>query len=173
MTNGINVNPLCNKDKIFIDTNILIFLFSPTFVESEKWQIDKYSEIFLNLIENKNKLYINSVVISEFINQCLRIDFNKHYNTSGTKDFKRNYRKSDEYKNTLRIILNQLKKILKKTIKIDDNFSKFDTIEEYKISINIDFNDLIIAKTVIDNDFKLLTNDGDFKDYPNIQLVSA
>ena len=83
-------------EKIFIDTNILIFLFSPSFVSSKEYQVDKYSKILDILITNNNELYINSLVVSEYINRCLRIDFEKSFQDDRrTKDFKNDYRSSE------------------------------------------------------------------------------
>lgn len=173
MTNSININPTTKQDEVFIDTNILVFLFSPSFIPTKEWQYSKYSPILTELIENKNKLYINSHVVSEFINSCLRRDFNENFNQDGSKDYKKDYRNSPEYDETLRLTLNQLKKILKKTIQIDDNFSSFEILEEYKKNTNMDFNDLIIAKSTVLNNLKLLTDDKDMSKYPNIKLVTV
>lgn len=163
----IKVDP---EEKVFLDTNILIFLFSPSFVTSASWQIDKYSQIFAKLVENKNEMYINSLVVSEFINRCLRIDFDKNYNNDN-KDFKRDYRQSSEYEQTLKVILNELKKILALTITIDDDFSSFNVISEFKNNSQLDFNDLIIARTVINNGFSLLSDDQDFDHYEGIKKL--
>lgn len=160
-----------NKDdKVFIDTNILIFLFSPDFVSSEEYQVDKYSNLYGKLIEKKCELYINSHVVSEFINLCLRIDFNKNFqNKEKTKDFKKDYRGTPQYNDTLSMILKQLNKFMKLNVsQIDDNFSHFDINSEYKKNNNSDFNDLIIARNVIDNKLKLLSDDSDFSDYSEI-----
>ena len=166
-----NVYNINTNDNVFLDTNILIFLFSPDFVHSKEYQVDTYSKIFEKLIENKSAMYINSIVISEFLNRCLRIDFNKNYQDSNnTKDYKKDYRSSDEYKRTLAILLKELNKMFNefKIKQLDDGFSNFDTITEFKNSTELDFNDLIIARNVIDNSFKLLSDDRDFDNYEGI-----
>ena len=155
-----------NKDeKVFIDTNILIFLFSPDFVSSRDYQVDKYSKILELLITNNNELYINSLVISEFINRCLRIDFEKNFqNENRTKDFKRDYRDSNAYAQTLRIIKKEIKKFLKLNVRqIHDEFDKIDILEELDHLDKLDFNDLMIVKSIETYGLKLLSDDGDFK----------
>ena len=47
---------ITENDKVFIDTNILIFLFSPDFVSSHDYQVDRYSTIYKMLLENNCKL---------------------------------------------------------------------------------------------------------------------
>lgn len=40
---------ISSEDKVFIDTNIL---FSPDFVSSKEYQIDRYSKVFDLLVQN-------------------------------------------------------------------------------------------------------------------------
>lgn len=150
-------------DQVFIDTNILIFLFSPSFVNSNKFQVKKYSAIFQTMIEKKCNLYLNELVISEFINKCMRLDFAHNFNTDGSKDYKRDYRPSPEYQATLKIVLKELKKVLRFTKAINDDFESFDVINQLTSNVKSDFNDLIIADTVQKKNLKLLSDDGDFK----------
>jgi len=157
-----NLYKINSTDQVFVDTNILIFLFSPSFVNTREYQVDKYATVYAKMIEKKCTLFVNQMVISEFINRCMRIDFERNFNSTGDKNYKTDYRPSSEYKATLRIVLKQLKKILKNVQPINDNFEAFDIFEAYAEHEN-DFNDLIIAHTVIERDLKLLSDDGDFK----------
>ena len=50
---------ISSEDRVFIDTNILIFLFSPDFVSSKEYQIDRYSKVFEMLVQNVYKLSCN------------------------------------------------------------------------------------------------------------------
>lgn len=166
-----NAYKINSSDNVFLDTNILIFLFSPDFVSSKEYQVDRYSKIFEKLIENNSSIYINSLVVSEFLNRCLRIDFNKNFqDNSNTKDYKNDYRGSVEYKKTLATLLKELNKMFNvfKIKQLEDGFSNFNTIAEFKNSTELDFNDLIIARNVIDNSLKLLSDDGDFDNYDGI-----
>ncbi len=153
------------EDRVFIDTNILIFLFSPDFVSSHEYQVDKYSKILELLLMNNNELYINSLVISEYINRCLRIDFEKNFQDKNrTKDFKRDYRDSERYTQTLRLIKKSLKKFLKQNVKqINDGFEEIDILEELNHLDKLDFNDLMIVKSIETYGLKLLSDDGDFR----------
>lgn len=160
-----SVYKIDENEKVFIDANILIFLFSPDFVSSKEYQVDKYSKILELLILNNNELYINSLVISEFINRCLRIDFEKNFqDKSRNKDFKREYRDSAKYIQTLRIIKKEIKKFLKLNVKqIHDSFDRVDILEELDHLDKLDFNDLMIVKSIETYGLKLLSDDGDFK----------
>jgi len=162
------------NDKIFIDTNIWVFLFSPSFIDSAEWQIEKYSTIFSNLIESNAKIFISGTVISEFINLCLKTDFNKSFNRDGTKNYKRDYRGSSNYNETYSIIINEVKRIfaIPNITLVNDEFSSMyveELLSQYRQS---DFNDLIIYHISQEYNLKVLTNDGDFSDFENIQLIS-
>lgn len=61
MSNTFKIN---SDDKVFIDTNILVFLFSPDFVHSKKSQIDRYSSVFEKSIEKKENYEIFLIEIS-------------------------------------------------------------------------------------------------------------
>lgn len=159
------------SDNVFLDTNILIFLFSPDFVSSTEYQVDTYSKIFEILVQNKNNMYINSLVVSEFLNSCLRMDFNKNFqDATKSKEYKNDYRGSDEYEKTLAILLKELNKMLNvfQIKQLDDEFSKFQIISEFENSNELDFNDLMISRTVLNQDLKLLSDDRDFDNYPGI-----
>lgn len=156
---------ISEHEKVFIDTNILIYLFSPDFVSSNAMYIDQYSKILDILVQKNAQIFISSVVVSEFINRILRIDYEKHKEIY--PDFKKDYRNSQQYKDTLELILKELKKILKISQQLDDNFSEFDTFAWYKKDVNqdLDFNDLQIAFCIEKNNLKLLSNDQDFENF--------
>jgi len=155
-------------DQVFVDTNVLIFLFSPSYVNSNRSQIEKYSAVFASLVKNKCSLYINSHVVSEFINRCLRIDFENNYNINNDKNYKKDYRGSIEYLKTIQIVLKELKKFLRLANHINDDFVSFDITTAYSSTRESDFNDLIIADTVKKNNLKLLSDDRDFKNFLGI-----
>ncbi|MDN5058238.1 type II toxin-antitoxin system VapC family toxin [Aliarcobacter butzleri] len=166
-----NIYNIKKEDRVFVDTNILIFLFSPSsIIKSSTHQIQKYSAVFAKLLENKCDLYVNSHVVSEFINRCLRDDFNSNFNINGDKDYKKDYRGSIEYNTTIRIVLKQLKKFMATSKHINDDFESFDLSKAYDTTSESDFNDLIIADTVKKNNLKLLTDDNDFKTSMGIDI---
>jgi predicted nucleic acid-binding protein len=151
------------EDKnIIIDTNIWLFLFAPSFIPTKKNQnkIDMYDLIFNSLLEKNNFLF-NSLIISEFINRCLRLDFNLREEFK-EKDFKKDYRNSPQYKKALKSTLDQVEKIYKIAKPLNDDFNKY-TLNEFKE--NLDFNDSIILFQCLEKNLLLLTDDKDFKSY--------
>ena len=96
---------------------------------------------------NNNQIFISSSVVSEFVNRWLRLDFEKNFqDDKKTKDFKKDYRVSENYKKTINLILKTIKKIYNNynIFNIDDSYVEFDIFGRYK-NIDIDFNDLILT----------------------------
>ena len=159
------------SDKIIIDANVLIYVYCPLNSAQYDDYISHYSEILEKISKAKASVYVNSLIISEFINRWLRMDFKK--SAFSNEDFKRDYRASERYRNTMRVILSELKKFYRqhKVNNIDDNFSNIDFLSYYEKDIQNDLNDIIIAENSISNGCKLLTQDGDFSKYGNIKVI--
>ena len=63
------------NESFFFDANIWIFLFCPIANTGRRKQ-DLYSNFLQDLSHRKLGIYINSLVLSEFVNRYLRIEFN-------------------------------------------------------------------------------------------------
>lgn len=158
-----NLYKFKSSDKILIDANILLFLFCP--ISTSLSKIDTYTDIFVALKANDSKLYICSSVISEFINRWLRMDFDKNIqDTQKTKNFKKDYRGTAQYKIVLNQILKQIEKLYKNynITQINDDFENFDIQTSYLNKEN-DFNDLLICHISNKYDLQILTDDKDFQ----------
>lgn len=145
------------KDKIFVfDTNILLDLYcyyNPL--------IKKESEFISNfLIKNKIKIYVDNLIINEFINiyikKSLEDKFNKKIN-----------RNTSDYNNCLETLKSKLEHIRRSynIIKHKDVniFCKLQEIEDYKNIFNkMEFTDYTIKETAKINNAILITNDNDF-----------
>lgn len=171
-----NVNHLDNN-KIFLDTNIWIYLFCP-FSRSRDFIVKKYSRAFNYLIRSKNEIFIDITVLSEFINRYLRIAYEIYKENNNKKDdfqYKRDYKQTDDFKETARLIFSTIKnKILVRVSVINPEYANND-IDELISGLNerlIDFNDLHIERLCKHNNFYLLTDDGDFSD-SSIGIISG
>ena len=63
-----------NGRDIFLDANVLIYLFWPTGQHSFE---QNYARVFSNLLRQGNNLFIDFLMISEVINRILRIEHKK------------------------------------------------------------------------------------------------
>lgn len=161
-------------DNVFIDTNVLIFYLHPSYINH--WKHPIYVNTISMLQEKKCQMFINSLVVSEFINRFLRYDFNKMRDEKpDIKEFKRDYRQTQYYKDTLQFAITELSKFCEifNVRHISDDFDKMNIIALYaKYKYSFDFNDLIIAENVRSNNLKLLTDDKDFQNL-DVALIKA
>lgn len=141
---------------VFVDANILIYLFWPT---GEKWYETSYAKAYSQLLKNENQLYINFSVISEVINRIIRIE-HKKYNEDQTFKRYRNSADGEEVLEDIYAIFDEV--ILPRFEIVDKGFNK-EEIEDFLVYDELDFNDKAIARICQEQDLLLLTNDGDFK----------
>lgn len=158
-----------SQKEIFFDTNILLFIFhsasgSPS--KAQAWQ-SNYSGILHDIIRQKNKLYTNLFVISEFYNRYLRMEAsiqNPDESDKDTRSFKK-FRDSESGIQTQ----NEIKSIIKNNLPrmgftyLDTSFTHDEIIQILDIS-NSDFIDRVIVETCKRKNLVLFTDDADFRD---------
>lgn len=151
-----DVTKLHGRD-IFIDANVLIYLFWPTGQHSFE---QHYARAFSVLLKQKNNLVVDFLVISEVINRILRIE---HQKTNPSQTFKE-FRNSEDGKEALNDIYVIVKgNILNRFNVIGKAFSKQD-IENCLVVDELDFVDKATVTLCQENALVLLTNDKDFRD---------
>ena len=164
------------NENFLIDTNIWLYLFCPIGNYKTK-QIKPYEDFFDKAIKNGSIFFISSLILSEFINRYLRLEYAilNVQNNNAFPDFKKDFRPSQEYKAVSSIIYTTLKQnILKIAKSLDDSFTTLN-IDQIVASIgDIDFNDEYISHLSIRSKFKLVTNDADLKlTKSNPHLITA
>jgi predicted nucleic acid-binding protein len=146
---------LSGKD-IFVDANVLIYLFWPTGQHSFE---SNYAQVFRNLLRQGNSLYVDFLVISEVVNRVLRIEHLKLNSNQKFKDFRNSQDGKDVISDIYLIvqydILNSFKIVGK-------SFNQSD-IESFLIVDQLDFVDKATVSICSENNLVLLTNDRDFK----------
>lgn len=171
-TTDIQIFKPTKQQKFIIDTNVLIKLLYPAM--SGKNTIP-YEKLYQSIIRANAAIIISSVQISEFVNRCIRFQFNlwKEDNSSES-DFKSDYRETCDYKESMQAILEIIKSdILPVFTCIDDGFSKMNADVLYQYGFSYDFNDSLIAEIARLNDAILITDDKDFGNYSsNIKIVT-
>jgi predicted nucleic acid-binding protein len=171
-----NIQNLINKN-IFLDTNIWIYLFCPL-GHSKEFIVRKYSRAFNRLIHSDNKLYIDVMILSEFINRYLRLAFHVYMENNNIEsgfDFKKDYKQTDDFKENIQLIVSTIKnKILPKVSVANFNYGN-KNIEELIDNLKdkmTDFNDLHFEKLCKTKGFILLTDDGDYSD-SSLDIISG
>ena len=174
-TKDIDTFSPTDNQTFIMDTNVLIELLYP--IMSTTQLTTSYMKLYEAIISKKAKLIITSIQISEFINRCIRLQFNLWKSTSGNSksDFKSDYRETDDYRTSMQAILEIVQlDILSHATCIDDCFSEMNPENLYNYGFYYDFNDALISEVARINHAILITNDKDFANYSSgINILTA
>ena len=155
-----------NQSKLLLDTNILIHLFYPTMSASF---MSVYEELYAKLLRQNSKLLLPAIQISEFINRCIRFQFElykKQNNTVSDFDFKKDYRETTDYRSCMQAILDIVNNdILSIFTPINDNFHSMDQDKIYLYGFSYDFNDALLVQIAESQNAAIVTHDADFANY--------
>lgn len=164
-----NFNP---TDKLLLDTNIWLLVYGPQKPGDNRVAV--YSQALSKILVAQSRIYIDVLIVSEFINTYARLKWNlwKAQSASST-DFKK-FRKSGDFKPIAQDIAADVKRVLKHCTRVDSCFESFaiDALIDEFAAGDSDFNDQILATLCKKDGLKLVTDDGDFKDQ-GIPVITA
>lgn len=149
-----------SQDELFLDANIWLYVYAPQ--NPKSYWVKVYSKAFERILIAKSCIYIDILVVSEFINTYARLKW-KH-NAPHIKTFK-TFRKSDDFKTIAREIADNTKRVLGHCSKIESDFKtlRIDNLMNDYAAGYSDFNDQVITELCKRKGLKLITNDSDFK----------
>lgn len=153
------------KEDIFIfDTNILIDLFYPMNMEND---LSDITGLYSRICKQHAKIIISSIQISEFINRCIRFQFGVYsINHSECKDYKKDYRGTEDYNQAMKAILEIIKnEWIDRFIFVNDQLQNMDISSILNYTFSFDFNDALIVEIAKQEGAILVTNDGDYSNY--------
>lgn len=151
------------SDALFFDTNIWLYVYAPQ--APDDWRTRIYSKSLGKILTARSRIFIDALVLSEFINRYSRLAFNLFKETGSTIDFKA-YRQSPDFKPVANDIESSVRRILKHCQRTESGFSDSDIdslLAKYGEG-DADFNDQLMVELCKRQDFKLITHDRDFKD---------
>ena len=161
-------------DVFFFDNCIWMFLYCPMGNVNKSKEI-AYSSFLESIISSRATIFINSIVLSEFANRYLRLDFEllKKENPS-LSNYKRDYVGSERYQNIVECINSSIKSILKVCEKTSDNFNCINIDKVTNHFKKIDFNDSYNIELSALNRYKFVTDDKDFISYEmhNVEIIT-
>ena len=147
------------QHKLFFDANIWLYLYAPQ--DPVDPSVHIYSNVFNRVLKAKSQIYIDVLVVSEFINTCAR---GKWRFVAPRKPFKV-FRNSRHFKPIAKNIAADVKQIMKHCSQIESSFEtlKIDDLLNDYAKGNSDFNDQVIMELCKSNGLTLITDDRDFK----------
>jgi len=152
------------KDRILPDANFWINVFGPAPAVGQRGRrIQYYSRGLQVMLQGKVPLFIDVLILSEFVNALARFEFNTNFrSTYGLTGFKQ-FRNSPDFMPTARMIASQCRKILRHCERLDHAFSEWavpELLAEFENG-GEDFNDQLIVEISKKHSLILLTDDGD------------
>ncbi len=157
-------------EKIFIDANVLLFLYPPTGKPKSRGAA-VYSNALSKLLKAKAQSVVDALVLSEYFNRYLRLEY---------EALKEDYPRFKDFRSSIlgrKISENavaDIKEIVRHAAPHDTCLARDDLFSVLKEMPNgaIDFNDGLIIKNCLKHGWKLLTDDGDCT-IGGIELLTA
>lgn len=155
-----------SSDRLFLDTNVWMRVFGLNSLPDK--DTDVYSRAFKRILEVGCEVYIDPVVMSEFVTVSSRIAWREHIKRmrkSGQHVRFKDFRRSQEFRPMAKNIDHYIQQISRYSRRIQIDFGKVDLAQmgkEIRLG-RADFSDLIFSKICRENSLKLITDDGDFE----------
>ena len=149
-----------NSDAFLVDANIWLYLYGPGGTPTS-WTAMTYSGVFARILSAGCSLFLDVLVLSEFINRFARLEMRR---LKWASDKFKDFRQSAEYPPVAKSIEEQVNQILIACQPVDHPFSEWninDLLKDFSGG-SLDWNDQLIAENCRNNGFSLLTHDGDF-----------
>lgn len=148
------------NEPILVDANVWLFLQPPAAQPAPAWA-SAYSSTFARLLKAKATPMLDALVLSEYINRCLRVEYDAAWKAQYPK-FKA-FRRSAEGRALARTAVADVRSILQSAVLQDTGFTAIrigDVLDGVQ-SGDVDFNDGVLIENCRVKGWKLLTDDGD------------
>ena len=144
---------------MLLDANIWLFIYGSQNPGDARVRV--YSSAFRRILEAQSRIYIDVLIVSEFINAYARLQWQIRAPDSRFKAF----RSSPEFREVAQEIADNAKRVLSHCSRVESHFDTLDTddlMDEYAQG-GADFNDQVIRNLCRSRSLKLITDDRDFK----------
>lgn len=163
-------NPV-ETDKFFLDTNVWMYLYCSIGNYKEDI-VDKYNELYSKILDSGASIYTCALQMSEFFNAYSRLEFNIIKEEKGYKDFKRDFRNTEQFIELTEQIKMIIKnKILKNSQRLDDLFNDLNIDDIFTNDEGFDFNDQYFTFLCAENQISMVSNDRDI--VKNAEIINV
>lgn len=151
-----------SSDTYFFDNNIWMYLFCPLGNYQFKKQ-QAYSKFLQQLISRKLPIFINSLVLSEFANRYLRLDYDlANAKAASFHNYKRDYVGSKRFIDTVKDLKKALAQITTICQRCSDEFNSINLDDVFSLFQKIGFNDSYYLHFAKKKNWIIVTDDSDF-----------
>jgi len=161
-----------SSDALLLDANVWLFVYGPQ--KPRDSRVDVYSQALAKILAAQSRIYIDVLIVSEFINTYARLRWNFwKAQSASSNDFKK-FRKSGNFNPVAQDIAADVKRVLKHCARVENGFESLaiDTLIDEYAAGDFDFNDQILASLCKKDGLKLVTDDSDFKSQ-GIPVITA
>ena len=158
-------------DSFLIDANIWIFLYGRQ--DPRDRRIEIYSNALKEILKNSCQIFVDVLVLSEFINRYARIE-HKFAKTEGCPENFKDFRNSASFQPVARGIAAACRSILKNCMRTESLFEQVDieaVLNDYEAQ-HRDFNDQILSGICREKKLQMISDDWDFRNL-EINLLTA
>lgn len=162
-TYRIETYPFSERDAVLFDANVWLYIYGPQ-GELHPHLHTKYTLAFRRIRQAKVPIFIDVLVLSEFINAYARITYNNLPEATRPKNFKI-FRNSDKFKPVAEQIAKYSRRLLSKCDRTHISFELTNMgsiLSDYRTG-EADFNDQMLAELCREKGLKLVTHDADFR----------
>lgn len=149
------------SDRLLVDANVWMFVHGPLPCPSRL--SDAYSKALLQMRASKCQVFIDILILSEFVNRFARIEFDQTSPSIKPANFKQ-YRDSTLFAPVAREIAVNVRKILSAAAPCESGFAALNVNALLNVfeAGKTDFNDQVIGEICKSKSLSLVTNDADF-----------
>ena len=150
-------------DKLLFDANVWVFIYGSQYRTSDK-RTRLYSAAYKRIVEVGCRIFIDAIILSEFVNVLSRLTYHSLPAAKKPQDFK-TFRRSAAFKPVAKSISDACRRIVNSCTRIESGFTSVDVdalLDRYKAGKS-DFNDQILTHLCKHQGFTLVTDDGDFR----------
>ena len=161
-----------STDGLFFDANIWLFIYGPRYGPQDR-RTAVYSAALRRILAASSSIFMDVLVLSEFVNACARFAYNTLPRASKPPDFK-SFRNTAAFRGVARNIANACGKILSHCVRTESGFTRLDTaalLTEYEKGQS-DLNDQVLGELCVAGGLKLVTHDSDFGGQ-NLTILTA
>jgi len=156
------------SDQLLLDTSVWLLIYGPHVPGDGR--VALYSGALKRMLEAKSRLYVDVIVLSEFINTYARM---KQQIVAPRLRFK-DFRRTDDFQSVANDVVADAKQMMKQCVWVVNELGLLlvdDLLNEYALGKS-DFNDQLISVLCGQKGMKLVTDDSDFKGR-NIPILTA
>ncbi|HET9177815.1 MAG TPA: PIN domain-containing protein [Terriglobia bacterium] len=160
------------NDRLLFDANVWLFVYGPN--KPGDTRAATYSRALADIIAAGSIIYIDVVILSEFINRYARLRYNIARGSGRVPDNFKTFRNGADFKPVAQEIAEMVRRVLRTCSRTESGFASVDIgslINEYGKGES-DFNDQILAELCRSQDLSFVTDDGDFKGF-GLSVITA